>query len=88
MLENGKTNPLSSWVFTQRNSYAQGQIKEDRRLKLEAIDFIWNQAAEHHSQRKWNAAFQDLTKFREEKGHTFVRWDDGMALWRWTKKMT
>jgi hypothetical protein len=88
MLENGKTNPLTSWVFTQRKFYAQDQIKEDRRLKLEAIDFIWNQATEHRSQRKWNAAFQDLTKFREEKGHTFVRRGDDMALWRWTKKMT
>jgi hypothetical protein len=86
--ENGKANPLSAWVFTQRRYYAQGQMKEDRRLKLEAIDFIWSQAKEHHSQRKWNAAFQELATFREEKGHAFVRRDDGMELWRWTKKMT
>jgi hypothetical protein len=87
VLENGKVNPLNSWICIQRKYYAQGQINEDRRLKLEAIDFIWDQGIEHHSQRKWNAAFQDLTKFREEKGHTFVRRDDGMALWRWTEKM-
>jgi hypothetical protein len=30
---------------------AQGQIRKDRRLKLEA-DFVRDQATEHHSQRK------------------------------------
>jgi hypothetical protein len=87
VLENGNINPFNSWIFCQRKYYAQGQIKEDRRLKLEAIGFIWNQGTEYHSQRKWNAAFQELTEFRKEKGHAFVRRDDGMELWRWTKKM-
>jgi hypothetical protein len=87
VLKNRNINPLNSWIAIQRKYYAQGQINEDRRLKLEAIDFVWDQGIEHHSQRKWNAAFQDLIKFREENGHTFVRRDDGMALWRWTEKM-
>jgi hypothetical protein len=87
VFDNGKINPFNSWIFSQRRFYAQGQMKKDRRLKLEAIGFIWNQGIAHHSQRKWNAAFQDLTKFREEKGHAFVRREDGMELWRWTKKM-
>jgi hypothetical protein len=86
-VENGKTNPFKSWIGMQRKFYGQGQLRKDRRLKLEAIDFIWDQGLEHHSQRKWNASFQDLTRFREEKGHTFVRRGDGMELWRWTKKM-
>jgi hypothetical protein len=38
MSENGKLNPLSSWVFMQRRVYAQGHMIKDRRLKLEAID--------------------------------------------------
>jgi hypothetical protein len=87
VLENGDINPFNTWIGVQRKYFAQGLIKEDRRLKLEAIDFVWDQGTEHYSQRKWNAAFEDLVKFREEKGHTFVRRDDGMALWRWTEKM-
>jgi hypothetical protein len=86
-LENGKLNPLTSWVLSQRRFYALGQIKEDRREKLDTIGFIWNQATEHFSQLKWNAAFEELAKFREAKGHTFVGRDDGMTLWRWTKTM-
>jgi hypothetical protein len=87
VLENGTINPLNSWISLQRKFYAQGQIRKDRRLKLDAIDFVWDQGTEHHSQREWNATFRDLTGFREEKGHTFVSRSDGMELWRWTKKM-
>jgi hypothetical protein len=87
VLDNGKLNPFHSWIAVQRRHFAQGQMKEDRRLKLDAIAFIWNQGIKRRSQRKWNATFQDLTKFREERGHTFVKKNDGMELWRWTKKM-
>jgi hypothetical protein len=87
VLENGKINPLSSWITTQRKHDAQYPLKEDRRLKLEAIDFIWTEGIKHQSERLWYAVFHELTKFREEKGHTFVRRDDGMTLWRWTEKM-
>jgi hypothetical protein len=87
VLETGEINPFNTWISRQRKFYAQGQIRKDRRLKLEAIGFIWDQGTEHHSQRKWSAAFRDLTGFREEKGHTFVSRSDGMELWRWTKKM-
>jgi hypothetical protein len=87
VLEDGKINPLNSWINKQRKFYGQGQLRKDRRLKLEAIDFVWDQSLEHHTQREWNAAFQDLTRFREEKGHSFVRRGDGVELWRWTKKM-
>jgi hypothetical protein len=62
-------------------------MKDHRRRKLEAIDFIWNQATEQHSQRKWNATFKTKPHFERKKGHAFVRRDDGMELWRWTKKM-
>jgi hypothetical protein len=87
MLENGKINPISSWITAQRKHYALCTIRKDRRLKLEALSFIWKEGIAHQSQRLWDAAFREVTKFREEKGHTFVRRDDGMALWRWTEKM-
>jgi hypothetical protein len=35
--------------------YAQGQMRKDRRLKLEAIDFIWDQGPASLAKRKWNA---------------------------------
>jgi hypothetical protein len=54
LLENGKINPFKSWIGIQRKNFAEGQIIEDRRLKLEAIGFIWD-TLEHHSQRKRNA---------------------------------
>jgi hypothetical protein len=87
VLETGKINPLNSWISKQRKYHAQGLLRKDRQLKLDAIDSVLDQAIEHRSRRQWNAAFQDLTKFREEKGHTFVRREDGMELWRWTVKM-
>jgi hypothetical protein len=82
-LENGKTNPLTSWVFTQRKVYAKGQLKEDRRLKLEAIDFIWNQVAEHYSEQKWNAAFsRPIQISRGERAHIRGerRWHGTLAM--------
>jgi hypothetical protein len=91
MLKNGKTNPLRLWITNQRKHYTECRIRKDRILKLEAIDFTWKEGialkSQHQSQRLWDAAFHKLTKFREDKGHTFVRRDDGMALWRWTEKM-
>jgi hypothetical protein len=61
--------------------YAQGQMRKDRRLKLEAIDFIWDQGPA--SQPKESGM---LLTF-EEKGHIREEERCGMELWRWTKKM-
>jgi hypothetical protein len=41
MLENGKVNPLSSWITIQRKHHAQCLLKKERRSKLNAIGFIW-----------------------------------------------
>jgi hypothetical protein len=75
---------LSYWVTLQRGQYKRGTISNHRIQKLEDVGFVWSII---ERERLWDAAFQELTKFREEKGHTFVRRDDDMALWRWTKKM-
>ena len=66
MLDDGRINPLNTWINTQRTIYAQGEMKEERRKKLDDINFIWLDGLEHHSRRLWDAAFEKLNIFHDK----------------------
>jgi hypothetical protein len=83
----GRQTSLSRWIGTQRRFYAEGQMRKDRKLRLEEVGFVWGKGAAHRNQMLWEAAFVRLKDFRKNKGHAFVLRSDDMALWRWVEKM-
>jgi hypothetical protein len=82
MVENGKINPLSSYINTQRKHYVQCQIRKDRMLKLEAIDFIWKLACASES-TTMGCCFPQTNKIlRGERAHIREegQWHGTLAL--------
>ena len=81
--EDGQIPQLGQWVKAQRRLHKNGQLKEDRRQKLDDIGLL-----ESSVHIIWNRTFERLEKFQEEHGHVAVpqSWkEDGqsphLGLW-------
>ncbi len=71
---------LRNWVHCQR----QNCKREDRRAKLDSIDFEWKAT----KYRNWDQMFQSLIEFKEDHGHTRVplKYEVDPLLGSWVKR--
>ena len=70
---------LGKWVSTQRQSYKEGKLSNERVVKLESIGFVWNK-----KEQKWSNQFDDLTKYKAQNGDCNVSTNQG-SLGVWVK---
>ena len=67
---------LGNWVIKQRVLYGKGRLPEDRRVKLDQMDFTWrlleSSGSAEHDDLKWNRRYKMLRGFLEEYGHCDV----------------
>lgn len=79
-----KTNrKLIEWASSQRKLYHTKQLKEDRIIKLENINFKWNILNDN-----WNKCFDLLIKYQKTNGNTLVPEtfiEDNENLGNWVK---
>ena len=71
---------LGVWVGTQRGT--NDTLSDDRRKRLEAIGFVWDQLTQ-----QWEEGFTRLKVYEERKGNCLVptsfKTDDGYGLGSW-----
>ncbi|MCC9165806.1 helicase associated domain-containing protein [Pontibacter harenae] len=65
-----KDKQLAHWVMMQRKMYAKDKIREDRKLKLSALNFVWSIKDVYESQ--WELYFQKVASFHKTYGHCRV----------------
>jgi hypothetical protein len=70
---------LAVWVKNQRANYKKGLLLEERRIKLEAVDFVWvvqekdgPAVANPTLEERWEKRYDELIRFREQHGHCLV----------------
>jgi hypothetical protein len=61
---------LSSWVSVQRRRVAEGNMKKNRKEKLDALGFVWDFREVYKSQ--WEDKFDRLVAFKDQYGHCKV----------------
>mmetsp|Transcript_21235 Transcript_21235/g.29548 ORF Transcript_21235/g.29548 Transcript_21235/m.29548 type:complete len:141 (-) Transcript_21235:445-867(-) len=77
--EEGKQ--LGDWSCCQRKLMNKGKLRDDRRLKLEAIGVVWDQSAE-----QWNAMFGLLRSYDKRERNVnvpLVHLEKGKQLGTW-----
>ena len=83
---------LASWVSRQRNAKTKGTLRSDREVKLNEIQFDWNNKGSLRSMEmadaKWNATYQKLVEFKIRFGHCQVPqgWKDDPVLASWVSR--
>lgn len=74
-------NPdLSHWARGQLNQRRLGSLSQERRERLDALGFVWDQVSE-----KWEQRFQELVAFTKRYGHCNVpqHYFENPALGSW-----
>lgn len=61
---------LSSWVSVQRRRVAEGNMKRNRKDKLDAMGFIWDFREVYEN--RWESKFDRLVAFKNKYGHCKV----------------
>jgi superfamily II DNA or RNA helicase len=61
---NGRKYNLGSWVGTQRQAYAKGDLDLDRINRLEALGFKWNT-----KEAQWEKNFREFQDYTQRNGH-------------------
>ena len=71
---------LSDWVRRVRRDHAGGRLSAERRERLAAIGFLWDE-----SEAAWEEMFGRLKAFREARNHCIVpqKWEEDPKLARW-----
>jgi hypothetical protein len=87
---------LGQWVSTQRTTFLEGLMPEDRKELLDKIGFVWridptdgNSSLGHQAQ--WDVMFDRLAKYEEVHGHCEVPQtyaDAELATWVNTQRVT
>jgi superfamily II DNA or RNA helicase len=69
---------LGTWVSLQRKSFANGKLEQDRKAKLEEIDFTWNAL-----DFQWEERFCELVAYMADHGDCDVpsKWPSGLGTW-------
>jgi hypothetical protein len=86
-----KGSSLGQWVGTQRRCCRDGRILDDRKVKLDSIEFIWQvrPASSQHVQseldKRWLEMYEELQAFQKEHGHCNVMTRE-KGLGRWVDK--
>lgn len=78
LIPTDKPDPaLAKWVSQQRAQQAQGRLAEDRKTKLDEIDFSWklNTVKNRNTKtedKKWQRQYEKLVAFKQEHSHCKV----------------
>lgn len=67
-ISNAPSQRLLMWVQTQKLAKKKGWLREDRRRRMEELDFVWNTR-----EAAWERGFRQLEEFRRRHGHCDVR---------------
>ncbi|EDY80959.1 Helicase associated domain protein [Verrucomicrobiia bacterium DG1235] len=63
---------LARWVRTQRQSARNGSLKDERRARLDNINFEWQVLPSNEPPPSWNERYEELRIFYQANGHTSV----------------
>ncbi len=64
-------NPrLGIWVSVQRRRLSEGNMKKERKTRLDALNFVWDFGDVYEKQ--WKDKYQKLIDFKKEHGHCKV----------------
>jgi superfamily II DNA or RNA helicase/DNA-binding TFAR19-related protein (PDSD5 family) len=76
---------LGVWADTQRQNLKKNKLSEERKERLEALGFVWDQLA-----AQWEEGFRELSIYHQEHGNCAVPQshitETGYRLGRWTNK--
>jgi hypothetical protein len=86
---------LGQWVSTQRTTFLEGLMPEDRKELLDKIGFVWRidptDANSNLVQAQWDEMYERLAKYEEVHGHCEVPQtytDAELATWVNTQRVT
>ncbi len=79
---------LGRWVRAQREFASRGELRADRRARLDAIGFVWHATRVTETQR-WEERFAEMRAFRERFGHCSVpkKWPENPRLANWLQQV-
>jgi hypothetical protein len=71
-------------MLTQRKAGNSATLRPDRRMRLEAIGFVWKNSRPKGRER-WERRFAQLCEFRNRFGHCYVpaKWGEDKAFGGW-----
>eukprot|EP00956_Cyclotella_meneghiniana_P023549 scaffold46055_cov56-Cyclotella_meneghiniana.AAC.4 len=74
---------LSAWVYAQRKAYRHNKLSEDRKQKLDEIEFLWDPIED-----LWMKRFGELLQYKEEYGSTCVPpgYKENTSLGTWVRR--
>ena len=81
--ENKNYAHLGAWLKHQRLANAAGRLSEDKQIKLNELDVIWEYPDEERRERLWNERFEKLVEYQKVHGHCNVPQKSGGALGTW-----
>jgi hypothetical protein len=67
-----KNRKLNTWIQGQRSVYRSGRMAEDRKCKLETLDFEWGEKGTTERGRKdnlWMQRYHQLVEYKRVHGH-------------------
>ena len=80
---------LQHWVTIQRQSHRRGNLDDERKKRLDDIDFIWKIKNDYTPRKKndmqWQKGYEKLQEFHKDHNHCNVpkRPTDCRPLWEW-----
>lgn len=79
----GDNEKLIQWMKRQRKAYTNGDLDDERRLRLEAIGFSWDEP--RLIDRRWLEKFERLKNYFQQHGNADVpnRWEGDPSLANW-----
>ena len=73
---------MGVWADTQRQNLKKNKLSEERKERLEALGFVWDQLA-----AQWEEGFRELSAYHQEHGNCDVSQshitDTGFKLGLW-----
>lgn len=70
-----QTNPLYSWMNSQRRKNRNSQLSEERKNLLDALGIDWGVV---NKKEQWQTMYEELKEFKDANGHANV--PDGYSL--------
>jgi hypothetical protein len=81
----GGESELAQWVSEQRSRNSAGELKVERKAKLDSIDFPW---AAKSNDEKWQEMYEQLKKYHADHGDADVpsHWKQNPKLASWVSE--
>lgn len=80
------TDPkLAKWVSAQRTKESNNKLSDNRKEKLDSIDFTWRQRIKardtSYEDKKWLKHYKKLVEFHGQHGHCRVKAESEQVTW-------